>query len=210
MMSEPGAHEFTVSNTRTEYTGAILALRVDEVQMPGGGSGTREVVEHHGAVAVVTMDEHDQVVLIHQYRHPLGHRLWELPAGILDVADEEPLSAAQRELAEEVGLAAEQWSVLVDVAASPGFTDECVRVYLAQGLSDVARPTGEHEEADLVVQRVAVDDAVAQVLSGEIVNASTVGGLLALAAVRAGGAAPRGAAAPWPDRPTAFSARQES
>jgi 8-oxo-dGTP pyrophosphatase MutT (NUDIX family) len=207
-MDEPGAHEFTVSSTRTEYTGAILALRVDEVQMPGGGSGAREVVEHQGAVAIVAVDDDDQVVLIHQYRHPLGHRLWELPAGLLDVADEEPLPAAQRELAEEVGLAAEQWSVLVDVAASPGFTDECVRVYLAQGLSDVARPTGEHEEADLVVQRVAVDDAVAQVLSGEVINASTVGGLLALAAVRARDGRSRGVDAPWPDRPTAFSGRQ--
>jgi 8-oxo-dGTP pyrophosphatase MutT (NUDIX family) len=181
---------------------------VDEVQMPGGGSGAREVVEHQGAVAIVAVDDDDQVVLIHQYRHPLGHRLWELPAGLLDVADEEPLPAAQRELAEEVGLAAEQWSVLVDVAASPGFTDECVRVYLAQGLSDVARPTGEHEEADLVVQRVAVDDAVARVLSGEVINASTVGGLLALAAVRARAGRSRGVDASWPDRPTAFSGRQ--
>jgi 8-oxo-dGTP pyrophosphatase MutT (NUDIX family) len=206
-MTEPGAHEFTVADSRTEYTGAVLALRVDEVSMPGGATGTREVVEHHGAVAILAIDDSDQVVLIHQYRHPLGRRLWELPAGLLDIADEEPAVAATRELAEEVGLAAAHWSVLVDVAASPGFTDECVRVYLAQELSEVDRPAGEQEEADLVVHRVALDDAVAQVLSGEIVNASTVAGLLALTALRTRDGMPRDTDAPWRDRPSAFSRR---
>jgi len=207
-MSEPGAHEFTITDSRTEYTGTVIALRVDEVSMPDGATGTREVVEHHGAVAILAIDDTDQVVLIHQYRHPLGRRLWELPAGLLDVAEEEPAGAAARELAEEVGLAATRWSVLIDVAASPGFTDECVRVYLAQELSDVERPAGEHEEADLVVHRVALSDAVARVLSGEIVNVSTVAGLLALTALRARDGRARDTDAPWRDRPSAFSERK--
>lgn len=207
-MSEPGAHEFTVQASRTAYVGAVLALRVDEVQMPGGATGTREVIEHYGAVAVLAIDDANQVVLIHQYRHPIGRRLWELPAGLLDVPDEEPLTAAQRELAEEVGIAASHWSVLVDLAVSPGFTDESVRVYLAEGLSRVERAAGEHEEADLVVHRVPLDDAVAQVLSGEIVNTSAVAGLLALAVLRARAVLPRNTAVPWTDRPRAFGARK--
>ncbi|MGZ4555028.1 MAG: NUDIX domain-containing protein [Mycobacteriaceae bacterium] len=207
-MSEPGVHEFTVQASRTAYVGTVMALRVDEVQMPGGATGTREVIEHYGAVAVLAIDDANEVVLIHQYRHPMGRRLWELPAGLLDVPDEEPLTAAQRELAEEVGIAASHWSVLVDLAVSPGFTDESVRVYLAEGLSRVERAAGEHEEADVVVHRVPLDDAVAQVLSGEIVNTSAVAGLLALAVLRARAVLPRNTAVPWTDRPRAFGARK--
>ncbi|WP_245533638.1 NUDIX domain-containing protein, partial [Actinoalloteichus spitiensis] len=150
-----GAHVFETRASVDLYEGAVLALRSDDVVMPGGGTARREVLEHPGAVAVVALDEDDRVVLIHQYRHPIGRRLWELPAGLLDVSGEEPALTAARELAEEVGLAAAEWSVLVDVAASPGFTDEVVRVYLATGLSEVERLSGTgDEEADLVPHRV--------------------------------------------------------
>lgn len=207
-MSSPGAHDFAVVGSELVHRGAILALRVDEVRMPGGRVARREVVEKHGAVAVVALDEHDRVLLLHQYRHPLARRLWELPAGMLDVAGEEPALAAARELAEEAGLAAQRWSVLVDVASSPGFTDEAVRVFLAQGLSSVASGTGvDDEEADLTTAWVPLADAVARVLAGEIANCTAVAGLLGLAAVRATGTAPRAADAEWVDRPERFVAR---
>ncbi|WP_241248943.1 NUDIX hydrolase [Rhodococcus sp. X156] len=209
-MSEPGAHDFSVADSQVVYRGAILALRADQVRMPGGDTSTREVVEHHASVAVVALDEADQVVLIHQYRHPLGRRLWELPAGLLDVADEEPLPAAQRELAEEVGLAAQRWSVLVDIDPSPGFCDESMRVYLAEGLSEVDRPDPEHEEADLVVQRVPLVDAVRRVLSGDIVNCAAVSGLLALSAARATGTPLRTPDAEWTDQSFALLRRGEA
>ena len=93
-----GGHEFETLNSTDVYVGNILALRADEVSMPGGARARREVVEHLGAVAVVALDEDDRVVLIHQYRYPLGRRLWELPAGLLDVAGEDPVRTAQREL----------------------------------------------------------------------------------------------------------------
>jgi ADP-ribose pyrophosphatase len=204
----PGRHEFTVLSTEDVYVGRIVALRVDEVAMPGGGQAKREVVEHHGAVAIVALDDDDQVTLIHQYRHPLGRRIWELPAGLIDHLGEDPLASAKRELVEEVGLAAADWSVLVDVAASPGFTDEVVRVFLATGLSVVDRELLGDEEADLVARKVPLAEAVRMALAGEIVNGAAVGGLLAAQAVRTSGARPRPSDAPWEDLPTRFPTRR--
>jgi 8-oxo-dGTP pyrophosphatase MutT (NUDIX family) len=207
-VSTPGAHDFPVVGTELVHRGAVLALRVDEVRMPGGRVANREVVEKQGAVAVVALDEQGRVLLLHQYRHPVARRLWELPAGLLDVAGEEPVLAAARELAEEAGLAAQRWSVLVDVASSPGFTDEAVRVFLAQGLSAVASGTGtDDEESDLTSAWVPLADAVARVLSGEIANCTAVAGLLGLAALRSSGAQPRTVDAGWTDRPQRFVAR---
>ena len=202
-------HDFAVAGSETLHVGRVTALRLDQVVMPGGRVAAREVVEHPGAVAIVPLDDERRVVLIHQYRHPLGRALWELPAGLLDVAGEEPVETARRELAEEVGIAATDWSVLLEVAASPGFSDESVRVFLARGLSGVTRPDGaDDEEADLEIHRVPLDEAVRRVLSGEIVNSSTAAGLLAAQAVVAGVAQPRPVDAPWRDRPTRFAARR--
>ncbi|HEX2130473.1 MAG TPA: NUDIX hydrolase [Actinophytocola sp.] len=207
-MTEPGKHDFQQVSTEDVYEGRILALRVDEVTMPGGGHARREVVEHAGAVAIVALDENDEVTLIHQYRHPLGRRIWELPAGLLDHVGEDPVETARRELVEEVGLAAADWSVLVDVAASPGFTDEVVRVFLATDLATVDRVMEGEEEADLVARRFPLDEAVRMALSGEIVNGATVGGLLAAHAVRTITAPARPANAPWRDLPTRFANRR--
>jgi 8-oxo-dGDP phosphatase len=149
-------------------------------------------------------------MLVLQYRHAVGHRLWELPAGLLDVKGEDPVETAKRELAEEAGLAASDWSVLVDLAPSPGFSDESVRVYLARGITEVGRPEGgDDEEADMEVRWVPLPDVVRMVLSGELVNAVSAAGVLAVHALgSAPGVQPRPAEAPWPDRPTRFAARK--
>jgi 8-oxo-dGDP phosphatase len=207
-VTEPGEHVFEVLSTEDVYVGRIVALRVDEVVMPGGGRASREVIEHHGAVAIVALDEDDQVTLIHQYRHPLARRNWELPAGLIDHVGENPVETARRELVEEVGLVAGEWSVLVDVAASPGFTDEVVRVYLATDLATVDRVMEGEEEADLVVRKFPFAEAVRMALSGEIVNGAAVGGLLAAHAVRTLDAPIRPADAPWRDLPTRFPSRR--
>lgn len=188
---------FSVTASRVAYRGAVVELRVDDVVMPGGRTAAREVVEHRNAVAVVALADDGAVVLIEQYRHPLGRRLWELPAGLMDVDGEAPAEAGARELAEETGLAARSWSVLVDLATSPGFSTEMVRVFLATGLTEIGRviPAGD-EESDLRVVRVPLASALAAVRDGTIVNASAVAGILAVAALDPDDRRP--VDAPWP------------
>lgn len=201
-------HVFETAASETLYTGKIFALRRDQVRMPGNTTAIREVVEHYGAVAIVAMDDDGNVPMIYQYRHPLGRRLWELPAGLLDVTGEPPHETAARELQEEAGLQARTWQVLVDLDSTPGFSDESVRVFLATGLNEIARPEGHHEEADLTLKWYPLDEATRMVFSGEIVNAIAVAGILAAQAVTRGLAQPRPLDSPWADKPTSFVARK--
>jgi ADP-ribose pyrophosphatase len=179
--------EYQVRGTETVYEGRVITLVKDTVAMPGGDEGVREVVHHPGAVAVVALDDAGSVVLLRQFRHPVGGYLWELPAGLRDADGEPPLETAKRELAEEVQLAAGRWSLLTTFFSSPGFSDEAVLVYLAEDLSDVDRPEGftvEHEELDMEVRRVPLAEAVQRVFAGEVRNAAAVVGLLAAAQAR--------------------------
>jgi 8-oxo-dGTP pyrophosphatase MutT (NUDIX family) len=178
---------FEVQSSETVYEGRVITLRRDTVAMPGGGTSVREVVRHPGAVVVVALDDDDNVVLLRQYRHPVGRHLWELPAGLRDADGEQPVETAKRELAEEAELAADRWSLLTTTYSTPGFCDEMVLVYLAEGLRPVSRPEDfvvEHEELDMTVERVPLADAVQRVYDGDIRNASAVIGLLAAAQLR--------------------------
>jgi NTP pyrophosphohydrolases including oxidative damage repair enzymes len=201
-------HDFPVEASKDIHVGRVLAVRADEVVMPGGRVAVREVLEHPGAVAIAALDVDDRLMMIHQYRHPVGRRLWELPAGLLDVAGEDPAETARRELAEEAGIEATEWSVLLDVVPSPGFSDESVRVYLARGLTEVGRPAGgDDEEADLATRWVSLPVAVRMVLAGTIVNGVTVAAVLAAHALAGAPTAGRPMDAPWQDRPTRFAER---
>jgi 8-oxo-dGDP phosphatase len=200
-------HDFETVASETVYVGKIFALRADEVRMPGGNTARREVVEHYGAVAVLAMDDDRNVILVYQYRHPFGRRLWELPAGLLDLGGEPPHITAARELKEEAGLAATTWHTLVDLDSAPGFSDESVRVYLATGLTDVGRPVAHDEEADLTLRWVPLEEARQMVFSGEIANSIAVGGILAAHTVT-DVTSLRPVDAPWTDRPTAFGRRK--
>ncbi len=200
-------HDFETLASETIYVGKIFALRADEVRMPGGNTARREVVEHYGAVAILAMDDDHNVVLVYQYRHPLGRRLWELPAGLLDLGGEPPHITAARELKEEAGLAAKQWRTLVDLDSTPGFSDESVRVYLATGLTNVGRPDAHDEEADLTVRWFPLSDAVRLVMSGEITNSIAAAGILAARTVEDVQSL-RPVDAPWIDKPTAFARRK--
>jgi 8-oxo-dGTP pyrophosphatase MutT (NUDIX family) len=201
-------HVFETASSETLHRGNIFALRRDRVRMPGGNIATREVVEHYGAVAIVAMDDDNNIRMVYQYRHTFGRRLWELPAGLLDVAGEPPHLTAVRELKEEVGLQASTWRVLVDLNTAPGFSDESVRVYLATGLTDVARPEAHDEEADMTMRWMPIEEAARLVLSGEVVNSIAVAGILAAHAVITGFAQTRPVDSPWIDKPTAFAARK--
>jgi 8-oxo-dGDP phosphatase len=184
--ARPGEYEVLASETA--YEGRIITLVTETVAMPGGGDSVREVVRHVGAVCVAAVDDEGRIVMVRQYRHPVRGYLWELPAGLRDADGEAPLATARRELAEEAGLAAERWSLLANSYSTPGFCDEQVLVYLAEGLSVVDRPDGfvvEHEELDMTVARVPLDEAVQRVFAGGIRNSSAVIGVLAAARVRA-------------------------
>ena len=200
-------HEFETVSSETLYVGKIFALRSDDVRMPHGNIAKREVIEHYGAVAVLAIDEANNVVLIYQYRHAVGRRLWELPAGLLDLSGEPPHITAGRELKEEAGLEATEWRVLVDLVSAPGFSDESVRVYLATGITDVGRPHAHDEEADLQVRWFSLEEARRMVLDGEIVNSIAIAGILAGHDVEDPSSL-RPVDAPWIDRSKAFAARQ--
>lgn len=199
-------HDYEVKSSRQVYEGKVISLRVDEVAMPGGSVAERDVVEHPGAVGVVALRQDGTVLLLRQYRHPVGETLWELPAGILDVDGEPALQAAQRELGEEAFLTARSWSVLVDMFSSPGMSDEAVRLYLARDLEEIPeerRHEGVDEEADMERHWIDLDDAVERVLQGEITNNLACVGLLAAAAARTKEFEfVRRADAPWPAKPT--------
>lgn len=196
--------EYEVLDSATAYEGKVVNLRVDDVRMSDGSTAQREVIEHPGAVAVVALDDDGNVVLVNQYRHPVRARLDELPAGLLDVKGESPLDAAKRELAEEAGLAADEWNVLVDLHTSPGISGEAIRVFLARGLGPVSddKFEPEHEELTLIVDREPLAAAVRRALSGGMTNAAAVAGLLAAVHNRATGWRDlRAADAPWPSGP---------
>nr|WP_284711188.1 NUDIX hydrolase [Brevibacterium sp. XM4083] len=128
---------------------------------------------HTGAVAVACLNEENQILLVQQYRHPVRARLWEVPAGLLDIPGEDPLTAAQRELAEEADLRAGSWRVLSDSVLSPGGSSETMRLYLARDLTPVAaadRHERSDEEAGFVYRWVDLDEALAAIADGRLTN----------------------------------------
>lgn len=197
------ADEYEVVGSQTKFTGRVITVRVDDIRMSDGRVAQREIVAHLGAVGIVALDDDGKVVLVNQYRTPIRARLDELPAGLLDVADEPPLTAAQRELAEEAALAADEWHTLIDLHTSPGMTDEAIRIFLARGLRPSSESfVAEHEEITMTVSRVPLADAVQRVFAGTITNAAAVAGILAT--VHAQGndwRELRPPDAPWPGRP---------
>ncbi|MEU8436362.1 NUDIX hydrolase [Streptomyces sp. NPDC029216] len=201
------AESWETLSTRRPFQGAKTAVDSDEVRMPDGSVARRDYQVHPGSVCVLAVDGEDRVLVINQYRHPVRRRLWELPAGLLDVPGENPLHAAQRELYEEAHVKAGDWRVLADFFSSPGGSDEAVRIFLARDVTaadGVRYEDASSEEADMQVEWVDREALVRGVLAGELGNPALVTGVLALTAALAseGGLdALRPAEAPWPARP---------
>jgi ADP-ribose pyrophosphatase len=185
------------------FDGAVWSVRSDTVDLDGHVV-VRDVVAHPGAVGIVALDEGDRILLLRQYRHPVGRYLFEPPAGLLDLADEPPDRTARRELREEAGLEADRWDTLVDYLNSPGGTSETFRCYLARGLRVLPggrERTGEAEERHLPQAWVDLDEARDLALSGALQNPTAVLGILAAWTARAGGwRSLRPVDAPWPVR----------
>lgn len=186
---EPGA--WPVHDSVILARGHIVTVRRDAVELPDGEVVGREVVEHPGAVAILALDDEDRVLMIRQYRHPVGATLWEIPAGLRDVAGEPLVETARRELLEEAGCRAATWHLLVDYASSPGITTERLRVFLARNLTVVPAAereyVPEHEEAYLTTAWVPLADAVRGILAGELHNGVAMVGILSAYAARGDG-----------------------
>jgi 8-oxo-dGDP phosphatase len=187
------------------FDGMVWNVVRDTVDLGQGGTVRREYVQHPGAVCVVALDDRDRVLLIQQYRHPVGTFEWELPAGLLDVPGEPPWEAAARELHEEADLEAARWDVLMDYYASPGGVSEALRIFLARDLSDVPhddRHSREGEELGMPVRWVDLDEAHDAVLRGQLHNPGALIGILAAHAARARGwSALRPHDTGWPEHP---------
>ncbi|MFE2234575.1 NUDIX domain-containing protein [Streptomyces sp. NPDC059442] len=197
--------EWQVVATTTPFQGNKTSVRTDDVVMPDGTVARRDYQVHPGSVAIVALDDEDRVLLLKQYRHPVRQKLWEIPAGLLDVPGENPLHAAERELYEEAHVKAADWKVLTDVYTTPGGCDEAVRIFLARDLSDAEGERFEvsEEEADMELARVPLTELVRRVLAGDVHNNCLVVGVLSLMAARTGDGvdALRPADSPWPARP---------
>jgi len=163
--------ERTVSS-QTLFEGKIVKLTLDEVLLPDGKPARREVVYHPGGVGVLALDGENNVTLVRQYRYPIGRVLLEVPAGKLDHGAEDALLGAKRELSEETGLEAEEWTYLGYTLASPGFCDEALHMYLARGLRRARSHPDEDEFLDVVT--MPFDELVRQVMDGTIADAKTV------------------------------------
>ncbi|OJX73954.1 NUDIX hydrolase [Leifsonia sp. 71-9] len=191
-----------IVSSETVFHGRVWDVRRDVFRY-NDADITRDYVDHTGAVAVLALDDAGRVLLIKQYRHPVRHRDWEIPAGLLDIRGEDPLAAVKRELAEEADLVADEWNVLADIFTSPGGSDEAIRIYLARGVRPAPEVFDrEEEEADIETAWLPLDDAVDAVLARTVHNAPLIIALLAARTAREKGWATLGAAdEPWPTHP---------
>jgi ADP-ribose pyrophosphatase len=197
-----------VTESAVVFEGMVWNVRRDTVDLGDAGQVRREYVDHPGAVAILALREVegcDHVLLIQQYRHPVGAFEWELPAGLLDVAGEQPWLGAARELHEEADLTAGRWDTLTDHFGSPGGISEALRIFLARDLADVHRDgrfTREGEEHGMPVCWVDLDEAHEAVMRGQLHNPSALIGILTAHAARARDwVTLRPHDSPWPEHP---------
>lgn len=158
-----------------KFKGRIINLRVDQARLPNGRTASREVVEHPGGVCIAALTEQNELLFVRQFRYPYGEVLLELPAGKLDVG-EDPLEAGKRELKEETGAAARDYTDLGKLYPSPGYCGEVIHMYMATGLS--YGEMNPDEDEFLEVEKIPLKKAVQMVLDNEIRDAKTQAAVL--------------------------------
>lgn len=208
-MAQPLADEvsaITMVSSEIVYGGIVWDIRRDVFEYGDAvpaATITREYVDHTGAVAILALDDQDRVLLIRQYRHAIGTREWEIPAGLLDIDGEPPVIGAQRELAEEADVVASEWNLLSDFYSTPGGSNEAIRIYLARGLSASGETFERTDEESYIEKRwVALDEVVSAVLARTVGNSILSIAVLTAQVSRDRGWASLGAAdAPWPRHP---------
>jgi len=171
----------SISESEVVFEGMIWNVVRDTFDYSGGVL-KREYVVHPGAVAIIALNEKQEILLIKQYRHPVRERLWEIPAGLLDVEGEQKLDAAKRELMEETGYVAGSWEELTSFHTTPGGNNETITIFLAKDARHVGHDLDlEGEEVDMEIQWVALAEAVSSVVRGEMRSPSAAVGIMALA-----------------------------
>jgi ADP-ribose pyrophosphatase len=164
-----------VLESKQSFQGRAFSIRVDQVKLENGVTAQWEVLEHTGGVALVPLDEADQVLMVRQYRHCVGKELLELPAGTLKTG-EDPAATAARELQEEVGMAAAHLELIGQFYLAPGYSTELMRVYIATGLTPSTLPQDDDES--IVVERIPFVEAVKMAINGQLHDAKSISGLL--------------------------------
>ncbi|MCZ2259513.1 NUDIX domain-containing protein [Sporosarcina sp. G11-34] len=165
-------YEEKTLSSETIYEGKIISLRVEDVELPDGNHAKRELVKHPGAVAILPITADGKLVLVEQYRKALDRTLVEIPAGKIDHG-EEPKITAIRELEEETGYGAKEFTYIQSFATSPGFADEIIHLYLARELYEIEEPALGDEDEFIGLLEVTIEEAEAMVKNEQIFDAKT-------------------------------------
>ncbi|BAU29129.1 ADP-ribose pyrophosphatase [Aneurinibacillus soli] len=163
-------NEKTISS-QTIYEGKVITLKVDQVELPNGKTASREIVTHPGAVAVMAITDDNRLVVVRQFRKPLGRTIVEIPAGKLEPG-EEPVVCAHRELEEETGYTTRTMQHVASCYTSPGFADEIIHLYRTDGL--IAGEAKPDEDEFVELMHITVEEAQQLIESGEICDAKTI------------------------------------
>ncbi len=199
--------DYPLTKRETAFEGYVWDIRRDTFELDDS-QVIRDYLVHPGAVAIIALNDDGELLLIEQYRHAQGKIMWEAPAGLMDLANEDPLETAKRELYEETGYVAKTWNVLLDFANSPGGSTEQIRIYFARDVTmhPEGRPQGSDEELDMPVHWISLQDILESIRRGSITNPQLVAGThAALIALAEPDLALRSADAPWHAREDALN-----
>lgn len=159
-------------NTEKIFTGKVISLQVEDVELPNGKTSKREIIKHPGAVAVLALTDDNKIVMVEQYRKALDKTIAEIPAGKLE-AGEDPQACAERELEEETGYGCKEMDWLISFYTSPGFADELVHLYIAKGLEKKEDAASPDEDEFVNLMEVSLEEALSLLKEQKIHDAKT-------------------------------------